>query len=205
MSLVGNHLGGSYGQGQFFPYVRTVVVEKALIPNRPTWAGWEQLPPLPSVENVVYQRGPTWSVERSRKDCAMVHNALIEKLCCSATRLYLSTPRYASSEDSLQRIPFLPNVHTLVLKGQAADMEDHDLVGVKLENDAVSAWCYNIREVHLLLWGDIEYPYGPLDHIGWPNKSGVTYHHLMELFGALSAPLSAFYYGRAASSILSEI
>ncbi|ODO08302.1 hypothetical protein L198_00025 [Cryptococcus wingfieldii CBS 7118] len=174
---------GPYGKGQFFPYIRTVVVEKAPIPNRPTWAGWEELAPLPSVENVIYKRGPT------------------SKLCCSATRLYLSTPRYASSEDSLQRVPFLPNVHTLVLKGRAADIENHDLVAVEQEHDAVSAWCSNIREVHLLLWGDVEYPYGPLDHIGGPSRSGVTYHQLMMLFGASSVHLSAFFYGRLRYSI----
>ncbi|ODN97906.1 hypothetical protein I350_07541 [Cryptococcus amylolentus CBS 6273] len=49
----GSSGSGSYGKGQFFPYVRTVVVERAPIPKRTIWAGWEELPPLPSVENVI--------------------------------------------------------------------------------------------------------------------------------------------------------
>ncbi|ODO08313.1 hypothetical protein L198_00036 [Cryptococcus wingfieldii CBS 7118] len=193
---------GPYGKGQFFPYVRTVVVERAPVPERPIWAGWEELPPVASVEDVILQPVDVWSLWRKSLlgeggDTALSDSpdsALIERLCYSATRIHIATPCYTNSGDCLQPIPLLPNVHTLVLRVHAAELAAFDDVAIVDALDNLLSRCSNIREMHLLLWGDIVYPSGVFYSIGWPRKGRICHEQLMDLVDGSYKLMEDFYH-----------
>ncbi|TYJ52981.1 hypothetical protein B9479_006403 [Cryptococcus floricola] len=185
----GSSGSGSYGREQLLPYVRTVVVERAPIPKRPIWAGWEELPPLPSVEEVIIRPADTSARQRGGQDTSLPSNALIERLCPSATRLHLATRCYTRGANSLQLIPSLPNVHTLVLKVRAPYI--YDVRRVLGDSEESSRPCPNIRQVHLLLWGDVAYPSKAFRRIPWPSKTGVSRRDLMDLTVASYGPFTS--------------
>ncbi|ODO08312.1 hypothetical protein L198_00035 [Cryptococcus wingfieldii CBS 7118] len=185
----GSSGSGSYGREQLLPYVRTVLVERAPIPKRPIWAGWEELPPLPFVENVIIQPADASARQQGGQDTSLPSNALIERLCPSATRLHLATRRYIRGAKSMQPIPSLPNVNTLVLKVRAPDI--HSVRRVLGDSDESSPPCPNIRQVHLLLWGDVVYPSKAFRRIPWPSKTGVSRRALMDLTEASYGPLTS--------------
>ncbi|ODO08306.1 hypothetical protein L198_00029 [Cryptococcus wingfieldii CBS 7118] len=190
---------GSYGRDQLLPYVRTVVVERAPIPKRPIWAGWEELPPLPFVENVIIQPADASARQQGGQDTSLPSNALIERLCPSATRLHLATRCYIRGANSMQPIPSLSNVHTLVLKVRTPDI--HALWQVLGDSEGASPPCSNIRQVHLLLWGDVSYPSKVFRRIPWPSKTGVSRRDLMDLTVASYGPSTSRFLAQLCAAI----
>ncbi|ODN97907.1 hypothetical protein I350_07542 [Cryptococcus amylolentus CBS 6273] len=146
-----------------------VDLERAPVPERPIWAGWEELPPLASVEDVTFQPPDALSLLR-------------KTLLGEGGDTDLSdSPDSALIERDSAPIPLLPNVHTVVLRVHAAELAAFEDVAIADALHILWSRCSKIRELHLLLWGDIELPSGVFGSIGWPRKGRIRYEQLMNL------------------------
>ncbi|ODO08296.1 hypothetical protein L198_00019 [Cryptococcus wingfieldii CBS 7118] len=154
---------GPYSKARLLNSAPAVVVERAKGPNgRSVWTNFDRHPSLPSVEIVIMQ-SLLWEEQTSGIDKAeptRLSNSIIEHLCSAATRLELLTPAYTlvGASVSRERMPSLPNVETLVVKGTAAKLQGMvHVVGDYGDHDKLP--CPNIKTVHLFLWGDVmQYP-----------------------------------------------
>ncbi|ODN72695.1 hypothetical protein L202_08134 [Cryptococcus amylolentus CBS 6039] len=145
--------------------VQTVVVERAPLPvDHPVWANWYKLPPLPAVETVIIYPAERNTRQKSGKNTTLPDEALIERLCPTATRLNLSTPCFTAGAKGVQSLPSLPCVETLVLKVNAEEIMELKYFVRKLNyglwkhGQKERPLCLNIKAVHLLLWGELVYP-----------------------------------------------
>ncbi|ODN97905.1 hypothetical protein I350_07540 [Cryptococcus amylolentus CBS 6273] len=99
----------------------------------------------------------------------------------------------------MQPIPSLPNVHTLVLKVRAPDIST--LWRVLGDSEKSSLPCPNIRQVHLLLWGDVAYPSKAFCRIPWPSKTGVSDRDLTDLTVASYGPSRSMSHAQLCADI----
>ncbi|ODO08310.1 hypothetical protein L198_00033 [Cryptococcus wingfieldii CBS 7118] len=166
--------GGPYGKTKLLELVQTVVVERVPLPiDHPVWANWYKLPPLPAVETVIIHPADRNARQEGGQDTTLPNNALIERLCPTATRLHLSTPCFTAGARGVQSMPSLPCVKTLVVKANAGEIMELKYVVGKLN---YGLWnhgqkerppCLNIKAVHILLWGELVYPDAKLQSSDW--------------------------------------
>ncbi|WVQ77903.1 hypothetical protein IAR50_007609 [Cryptococcus sp. DSM 104548] len=57
-------------------------------------------------------------------------------------------------------------------------------LGAVLRKDNETSPCPNVREVHLLFWGDVVYPAEAFKHIAWPGEKGISRRRVAELVDA---------------------
>ncbi|ODN72736.1 hypothetical protein L202_08174 [Cryptococcus amylolentus CBS 6039] len=154
--------GGPYGKTELLELVQTVVVERAPLPvNHPVWAeGYEPPPPFPAVETVIIHPADRNARQHGGIDETLPDNALIERLCPTATRLHVSTLWLTPGARGGRSMPSLPCVETLVLKANVGEFTQlrYPVGGVWGIGRNVRPPCLNIKAVHILLWGDLVYP-----------------------------------------------
>ncbi|ODO08307.1 hypothetical protein L198_00030 [Cryptococcus wingfieldii CBS 7118] len=176
--------GGPYGKTKLLELVQTVVVERARPPvDHPVWADWYEYPALLAVKTVIIHPADRITRQEGGQDTTLPNNAVIERLCPTATRLHLSIPcyNYTAGADCIQSMPSLPCVETLVVKANAGKIMKLEHVVGKLN---YRVWkygqtkrppCPNIKAVHILLWGDFLYPEEELQRsyfdLDWPDLS----------------------------------
>ncbi|TYJ52988.1 hypothetical protein B9479_006410 [Cryptococcus floricola] len=152
------------------PLSGTVVVERAPLPDDDLWANWDKLPSLPAVEIVIIHPADRNARQEGGPDRTLPNNALIQRLCRTATRLHLSTPCVTPGAKGIQSIPSLPCVETLVVKANAGEIHELKYAVEKLywnHSQKEHPPCLNIKAVHILLWGDLKYPVAKLQSSDW--------------------------------------
>ncbi|TYJ52980.1 hypothetical protein B9479_006402 [Cryptococcus floricola] len=156
--------GGPYGKNKLLELVQTVVVERAPLPDDDLWANWDKLPSLPAVETVIIHPANRYARQQGGPDRTLPDNALIERLCPTATRLHISTPWSTPGARDVEYIPCLPCVETLVVKANAGEIDELHWVVGKLhhrfwnQGQKEHPYRLNIKAVHILLWGDLVNP-----------------------------------------------
>ncbi|ODN97943.1 hypothetical protein I350_07580 [Cryptococcus amylolentus CBS 6273] len=147
--------GGPYGKTELLELVQTVVVERAPLPvNHPVWAeGYEPPPPppFPAVETVIIHPADRNARQHGGIDETLPDNALIERLCPTATRLHVSTLWLTPGARGGRSMPSLPCVETLVLKANVGEFTQlrYPVGGVWGIGRNVRPPCLNIKALYL--------------------------------------------------------
>ncbi|TYJ52987.1 hypothetical protein B9479_006409 [Cryptococcus floricola] len=165
--------GGPYGKTKLLDLVQTVVVERAPLPVDDLWANWDKLPALPAVETVIIHPADRNARQEGGPDRTLPNNALIQRLCRTATRLHISTPWFTYGATSIKSLPPLDCVETLVVKANAGEVYQLKYAVEKLyrnHGQKEHPPCLNIKAVHILLWGDLKYPEAILQSSDWDDR-----------------------------------